>query len=81
MYQTVKTNDRVIVFKQFQKFENVKNVTPFKNTVFFYFMLIHHLKMVRKHELVHNRDKNIFHAFKLCQPDGTSVLLTFLQRS
>ena len=36
----------VIVLKQFQKFVKVKNGTPFKNSLFFYFMLIHHLSNV-----------------------------------
>ena len=36
----------VIVLKQFQKFVKVKNGTPFKNSLFFYFMLIQHLNNV-----------------------------------
>ena len=37
----------VIVLKQFQKFVKVKNSTPFKSSLFFYFMLIHHLSNVK----------------------------------
>ena len=46
MYQIVKLMIGVIVLKQFQKFVKVKNGTPFKNSLFFYFMLIHHLSSV-----------------------------------
>ena len=38
---------KVIGLKQFQKFVKVKNSTPFKNSPFFYFMLIHHLSNVK----------------------------------
>ena len=46
----------VIVLKQFQKFVKVKNGTPFKNSLFFYFMLIHHLSNVKNGVTIRERD-------------------------
>ena len=46
----------VIVLKQFQKFVKVKNGTPFKNCLFFYFMLIHHLSHVEHGVTIRERE-------------------------
>ena len=46
----------VIVLKQFQKFVKVKNGTSFKNSLFFYFMLKHHLS-------------NVEHGVTILEPD------------
>ena len=52
----------VIVLKQFQRFVKVKNGIPFKNSLFFYFMLIHHLNNVKHGVTIQEHG---FHALKL----------------
>ena len=47
----------VIVLKQFQKFVKVKNGTLSKNSLFFYFMLIHHLSNVEHGVTIREPDK------------------------
>ena len=46
----------VIVLKQFQKFVKVKNGTPFKNFLFFYLMLIHHLSNIKHGVTIRERE-------------------------
>ena len=55
----------VIVLKQFQKFVKVKNGTPFKNSLFFYFMLIHHLSNVEHGLTIRESDKVHGQFFKM----------------
>ena len=45
-----------IVLKQFYKFVKVNNSTPFKNSLFFYFMLIHHLSNVEHGVTIRKRE-------------------------